>query len=253
MIKIDCHTHITKDGRWFNTNFDASSDALLKQLDTAGIEKSVLLPLKGIISNAFVYDMCKQYPDRFIGFGTASCHTWKEDKKEIIDLHLKGIKLHPRLQNETIDQWDEHGILAEIEELSLPMLICGWQQTSSVIANMEAIRPIRIDRIAKKYPNLRMIIAHMGGHNFWEAFTCARSNPNVFLDCSFFLQFFRGTSLESDFWTMYKQADEKIIFGTDFPEVSIPDYKLYMDKVAQSKGIDIHKMYSLNIQKLVSV
>ena len=46
----------------------------------------------------------------------------------------------------------------------------------------------------------------------------------VFLDCSYYLQAFRGTSLESDFYSLLKTVDRKVIYGSDFPEVSAKSY-----------------------------
>jgi predicted TIM-barrel fold metal-dependent hydrolase len=251
-VVIDIHTHITENGKWFNTSFDASEDALLKQMDDAKIDKSVLLPIYNFISNGFIAKSVKRHPDRFIGFGCLSVNSWKKDLNEILELGLKGIKFHPRIQHETIAQWEERGVLSEIEKAGIPLLVCGWQQTSSAIADMQNIQPIQIDRIAKKYKDLKIVMAHLGGHKFWDAFFCARSNPNIYLDCSYFFDFFRRTSIEDDFWTIFKKIDEKIIFGTDFPEVNSKAYKDYLDKKADDYKLDISKIYYANPDKVLT-
>jgi predicted TIM-barrel fold metal-dependent hydrolase len=246
---IDCHVHITESGKWYNTNYDASVNNLLKQMDEAKINKSVILPIRGATSNLFIKKTCETYSDRFIGFGNVSCKTWKDDLKQILDYDLKGIKFHPRIQNESILEWDQIGLLNEIQKLNLPLLICGWQQTSSIVANMKNLQPIIIDEIAKKYPNLKIIIAHMGGHKYLDAFFCARSNPNVYLDCSYFFTFFKNTSLERDALVLFNKLDEKILFGSDFPECNIPNYLNYLNDQANEYEIDLSKMMN-NFNKI---
>lgn len=248
---IDCHVHVTESGRWFNTSYNSSVDHLLDEMDRAGIEKSIVLPIKGVTTNAFVISLAKAHGDRLIGFGTASMKTWRDDLKEIVDNDLRGIKFHPRIQHESMMDWEEHGILKAIEKTGLPLIVCGWQQTSSPVATMEKIQPNVIDSIAKKHPNLKIVIAHLGGHRFYDAFFCARGNPNVFLDCSYFFNFFKGTSLEKDALVLMHLADEKILFGSDFPEVNMREYLTFIDEKSQEYHFDLKKMLN-NAQKILS-
>ena len=53
-MRIDSHVHITETGKWFNTGLDASIGALLREMDKAEIDKSVLHPISGIIKNSYV-------------------------------------------------------------------------------------------------------------------------------------------------------------------------------------------------------
>jgi predicted TIM-barrel fold metal-dependent hydrolase len=248
---IDCHVHITESGKWFNTKYDSSMDTLLHQMDRSNVKKSILLPIRGEISNSFVKKICSSHKDRFIGFGNLSAKTWKTDLNEILDFNLKGIKFHPRIQNETILDWAEVGILEEVQKQGLPILICGWQQTSSINANMSKIHPLVVDEIAKQYKDLKIVIAHLGGHRFLDAFFCARSNPNVFLDSSYFFNFFKNTSLEKDALILLNKIDEKVLFGSDFPEVSIKESADYLIEQAEKYEFNLSKIMTSNIFKLI--
>lgn len=250
-MEVDNHVHITENGKWFNTGLDASLTALLKEMDKAGVEKSVILPIAGVVRNSFVAKTVRDFKDRLIGFGCVSMKSWKQDLSEIGQMELRGVKFHPRIQNESIIDWDEMGILAELECKSLPLLVCGWQQTSALNADMLKIQPLVIDRIAKKYPNLKIIIAHMGGHKFYDAYFCSRGNRNVFLDCSYFFDFFQGTSLVTDALTLFKKLDKKIIFGSDFPETSISKSKAFLLENADRYEIDTNKLFRENIFKVI--
>jgi predicted TIM-barrel fold metal-dependent hydrolase len=48
-----------------------------------------------------------------------------------------------------------------------------------------------------------------------------RDCPNAFLDLSFVLPRYRGSSLWSDFSHLLNTFDRRIVFGSDFPEVGI--------------------------------
>ena len=90
--------------------------------------------------------------------------------------------------------------------------------------------------------------------NFGMAFTVARSNENVFLDCSYFLKFFKNTSLESDFFNILPSIDRKILYGSDFPEVDIKNYKEYF--IQKTKSINSTKLDNIlfnNINNLLSI
>ncbi|MBL7996078.1 amidohydrolase family protein [bacterium] len=248
---IDAHTHVTRDGKWFGTTYNASVDNLLRQLDRSKVERSVLLPLAGTTDNQFIAQCVRQHPDRFIGFGTIRLNTWSRDIDEIIQLNLKGVKLHPRIQKETLRDWFDNGILNKLSDLSLPITVCGWPQSTAVEIPIDTIIPTEVDRIAKRLPSLKVIIAHLAGHRFWDAFFCARSNQNVYLDCSYFFSFMKGTSIERDFWKTIKKIDQKIIFGSDFPEVDIFEYFNYFKRKIEKSDIDQSKVFCSNLSELL--
>ncbi len=52
---IDSLTHVTPDGRWFNTSHDAREARLLQEMDAAGVERAVVVALAGFIPNEFVF------------------------------------------------------------------------------------------------------------------------------------------------------------------------------------------------------
>src|ERR1041384_2030081 len=63
---LDSLTHITPDGRWFNTALDASESRLLREMDDTGVEKAVVVALAGAIPNDFVLEACRRHAARLI-------------------------------------------------------------------------------------------------------------------------------------------------------------------------------------------
>ena len=43
----DCHVHITENGKWFNTDYDASLKFALNEMDRSDTSKAILLPIHG--------------------------------------------------------------------------------------------------------------------------------------------------------------------------------------------------------------
>jgi predicted TIM-barrel fold metal-dependent hydrolase len=227
MSVIDCHINISSNGSWFNTNYIASYENINIQTEEAGIEKAVLIAMPGACNNDYFYNDTINR-DKFWIFGNIDFQNIDLSFKQIIELNLDGVKVHPRFQNVSLHELDELGVFTRLNDLALPLMICGWQQSS--ILCIKELCPLNVDMYAKKYTRIKFIISHLGGHKFWDAFTVARSNKNVFLDCSYFLSIFKNTSLEKDFFTILPFIDKKVFYGSDFPEVSILEYKDYFIK-----------------------
>lgn len=248
---IDGHVNVTDEGKWGTTTFDASVTALLEEMDAAGIHKALLLPVRNYASNQFIAQTVGQWPARFIGFGNLSVHSWRDDLKEVLDLGLCGIKFHPRMQIETLEQWDQSGILSNLEVAGLVLNVCGWLQSRTI--PISQLTPLVVDVIAKKYPRLQIILSHLGGHHYWDAFFAARSNPNLYLDTSYFTEFFEKTSLERDFYHSVAKIDQKIIYGSDFPEVSpSADLKRFRAQIRE-RDCDLKGILAGNLRRALSM
>ena len=89
-------------------------------------------------------------------------------------------------------------------------------------APVELGRAIHVEPVAMKYPNLTMILAHMGHPWFEEAIVVARKQPNVYLEQSALFyrpwQYYNMLILSQE----YKITD-KIFFGTDFPFAAVDE------------------------------
>ena len=81
-------------------------------------------------------------------------------------------------------------------------------------------RAIHVEPIALKYPDLTMVLAHMGHPWFDDAIVVARKQPNVWLENSALFyrpwQYYNMLVLAEE----YRIAD-KIFFGTDFPFTTV--------------------------------
>jgi uncharacterized protein len=78
--------------------------------------------------------------------------------------------------------------------------------------------------IADNVTNVPIVIIHSGGYRIIEAMLLALDKKNVFLDTSFSLNYYLGSSLELDYAFAYKKLGAKrVLFGSDMPYVKFND------------------------------
>ena len=130
-------------------------------------------------------------------------------------------------------------------------MIDGYYQTADSSILLEDLVPFKYDSLAKKYRNILFILSHLGGHRVMDAFFLAKSNSNVYLDNSHVLKYFEGTSVIRDcLWVMDK-LDEKIIYGSDFPEYRLNDYRSHFEDIIKTRQSLRKERIFTNILKLI--
>ena len=184
--------------------------------ECAGLDAAHRAPARQINDETAAF--VRAYPEKFIGFLTLHPHdtdVLEEIERATQDLGLRGIKLGP-----TIRSFDPLGdeafrLYRRAEELHLPVLF--HQGTSpEQFADLDFAHPRHMDRVATAFPDLTIIMAHMGHPWQIDCFTVVRKHPNVWADIS--ANFYRP-------WSQYnalRAATEwgvldKLLFGSDFP------------------------------------
>jgi len=112
-------------------------------------------------------------------------------------------------------------IYAEAQRHGLPILF--HQGTSPVrTAPIRYAHPLLIDEIAIRYPDLKIIMAHLG--HPWQVETCVviRKHPHVYADLSG--NFYRPFS----FWEQMVKIVEwnvahKVLLGSDYPITTVQE------------------------------
>jgi hypothetical protein len=157
-------------------------------------------------------------PDKMIGF--MSVHPDELDvqveiQRCVHDLEMKGIKLGPNYQGFDPLGESAFAVYATAQRLGLPILFHAGTSPMRT-APIRYAHPLLFDDVAIAFPELRMILAHMG--HPWHADTIAviRKHPHVYADIS--AQFYRpwqqynGLRLATE-WNVL----DKLLFGTDYP------------------------------------
>lgn len=158
------------------------------------------------------------HPDKLLGFLTVhphDTHALEEIERATQDLGLVGIKLGPNYQNFDPLGPEAFRVFARAQELGLPILF--HQGTSPVEhADLDFAHPRHMDRVATAFPDLRIVMAHIGHPWQVDCIVVIRKHPHVYADISG--NFYRPWS----YWNAFRLATEwdvlhKLLFGSDFP------------------------------------
>lgn len=262
--------------KWYSS-IDLSAEGLIEEMDRAGVNKSVILALGYNInlpllkvSNEEVSRIVDNYSERFIGFasvcptemaGGSSSVTDEQVEKSIEELGraveslgLEGVKLLPPFQHFYPNDRSLWPLYERIEDLEIPLLThTGGEDFPGKV---KYCRPYFLDDVAKDFPEMNIVLAHMGGYPFgvWfrEAMMVTDENPNVYVD----LAALRPRELEG--LNLLEMAiswvgSESIIFGSDWPVVF--DYPMHeaVETVENlvSEEEDLKNIMSGNAEKLL--
>lgn len=128
---------------------------------------------------------------------------------------LKGIKLGPNYQNFDPLAPAARKIYAFAQEHALP-IVFHQGASPNQFAPLRYSYPLLMDEIAIEFPELRVVMAHLGHPFTRETVVTIRKHPHVYADIS---------ALYARPWTLYEgltMATEwgvmnKLLFGSDFP------------------------------------
>ena len=195
-------------------------EVLISQMDEAGISRAVLFAVEAPIvyaSNEYVSGLCERWPDRFIGFASVNPLDSKapgELRRAVKELGLRGLKLHPPLQQFSPDDETVFPIYDAATELNIPVVFHVGTTPFGPLCRLRHANPLLIDEVAVRYPDLRIMLTHLGTlwHN--EAFMVVEKNPNVFIDTAAYI-YELPQLLTKD--TITRVGADRFVFGTDYP------------------------------------
>jgi predicted TIM-barrel fold metal-dependent hydrolase len=136
-------------------------------------------------------------------------------------LGCRGVKVGPVYQGVPPLDKRYYGIYAYCQRHGLPV-IAHMATTFSSGVPLEYARPIYMDQVACDFPDLKIVIAHMG--HPWEGETIAaiRKQPNLYADISALYyrpwQFYNTMRLVAEY-----KAEANLLFGSDFPATTTGD------------------------------
>lgn len=229
MSIIDFHCHIYPDkiaekaaeatGAFYGTGHPkglGTVSDLRSRGEAAGINMQLIhsvatTPAQVASINRFIAACVQAEPDRFIGFGALHPDSAdpEADVRQMIDLGLRGIKLHPDIQKFALNE-PRSMRMFEANAGRLPILLHTGDNRYSY-SNPEQLLPV-----LEAFPDTVFIGAHMVGYTVWDQ-ACRElyhKYPNLWTDCSstrFCMDDARFVALLRSFGT------DRVMFGTDYP------------------------------------
>jgi predicted TIM-barrel fold metal-dependent hydrolase len=146
-----------------------------------------------------------------------------------------GLKLHPRLQAFSPDDPEVVALVRHAGRLGVPVLIDAFADGTALMTGFD---PLKFARLASLAPETRIIWAHMGGQFVINMMMLAKRLPNVYMDCSYSLLYFRGSSIPRDMaYAMGSMRYDKVFYGSDYPDRSIQSSLQLSVETLQECGI----------------
>ena len=98
----------------------------------------------------------------------------------------------------------------------------------------------------KSKVDIPIILAHAGGPKIFEAMTLALEYENIFLDLSFSLKYWRGSSVIKDFAFALKKLNyKKCFYGSDYPYVDFNESLEYFLRFAKEYNFSKKGRYDM--------
>jgi predicted TIM-barrel fold metal-dependent hydrolase len=189
---IDCHAHLTHHS---SDDYREKDRQLIEAADKLGIDQlccSILTPrrpsaLEGFREcNAWMAEATKRFPGRVLGYCYVNPGYGRgaldEIRRCVEDRAFIGVKLY----NEYVCTEPVVFPIVELAiELRVPILQHAGHAHYPVPAQPRISDSSHLAELGKRYPEARLICAHIGGGGDWEwTIKAARHAPNVFLDTS---------------------------------------------------------------------
>lgn len=236
------------------------------QMDVAGIEKAVLLPIAcararglAVSSNEQVAELCGM-SKRFIGFASVDpLHPGaaRELESAVKGMGLKGLKLDAALQDFDLNDSKVFAVYEAAAALGIPALIhtgMSWAPGTPLAQG----QPLLLEPAIRRFPKLNFVLAHWGWPWVWDANALALKYPNVYLDTSCFYydgptEFFQfHFSQQMPITIVERSLRNQVVFGSNYPRVEIKN----MVKAIKSLGLTeacLQKILRTNAEKLLGI
>lgn len=174
------------------------------------------------VPNSYVAEYVNQHPDKLIGFAGLDPSEPSEALADIEQartvLGMKGVAIAPAAQDFHPACTNAFRIYERLAELHLPLIVHQGIYFSAC-NKLEYARPVLIDEVAREFPDLKIVLAHMGFPWIDETIVMLGKHRNVYSDVS---------GLLTQPWRAYNAlvsahqygVIDKLLFGSGFPFTS---------------------------------
>lgn len=232
---IDGHVHLSVHPE-SRARIGSLADSMQKNGIGFAIALAAYFPRKtGSISNEAVLSITKDYGNILV-FGSLDAeHDLENGTMELESLLQKdmifGIKLYPGYQYFYPNDRKLDPVYELASRFKVPAMFHSGLAYRSP-GGIQFSRPIYMDDVAGKFPDVNFIISHLGDPSVKEAVAVAHKNPNVYLDFSGLVSNTTKSQKRAAKWQALNEeyiartvADamvdlmgtEKFIFGSDWP------------------------------------
>ena len=237
---VDVHSHTWQYPEHFTNDFQLQARRARAGMEidlsvryeeylagAAKVDRTIVFGGKARLSGLWVDDeyVCsyvKTHPNQLIGFLSLdpTQNGWQDEMRHgHEELGLCGIKLLPMYAGFRPDDERLDPLWSYATEHSLPVLLhTGTTFVSQ--APLECTLPRHLDRVAGRFPQVRIIMAHLGHPYEHECAVVIRKHPHVYSDISALhyrpFQLYHSLMLIQEYGVW-----NKLLFGSDYPFTTV--------------------------------
>ena len=250
MVVVDGHTHFAGPGKGLLPN---TVEDLMSVMDRNGIDAVVTCAPYSSIgedrnydeANGFIAESMKTVPERIVGFIRVNPHLQEHALRSIRDgiskQGFRGVKYHPRNEAFAINSEELSFPLAELAaKLRVPILIHTGEPDTYGFA-----QPTLVGDLADSFPDLTLIIGHMGKRLFEDAILVARWFENVILETSF-------RNPRDIARAVRRVGADRVIYGSDMP-FGLPEIEMMKVRVCDVSEEEKDMVLGDNIARILGL
>lgn len=149
---------------------------------------------------------------------------WREHLRQLHEIGVSGIKFHSYIQQLSEADFPSCIALSTLAQ-SLGLVVMIDASYGSV--DMYRFDNLRLAAaIATQVRHVPIVLLHSGGARCIEALLLADAADNVYLETSFSVPYYLGSSIERDLAFAYRKlGDDRVVYGSDFPYVGLKESK----------------------------
>lgn len=237
---LDVHSHCWDDRRHFNEDFRSQAQRARGGVpvdlrtsveeyfrgcppDTRAIVCGGKARLSGLwVDDQYVADHVAKHPDRLIGYLSVdpTQEGWEREMRAgHEELGLRGIKLLPMYAGFRPDDPRLDPLWKYARDRRLPVLL-HTGTTFIFQAPLECTLPRHLDAVAIRFPEIKMVLAHLAHPFEGECVAVIRKHPNLYADISALhyrpFQLYHSLMLAQEYGVW-----EKLLFGSDYPFTTV--------------------------------
>jgi len=252
----DAHVHIEGDTviapEVSVQELDSSdSDSVIRYMETYGIDKTLLIPHDRIPSpprdydfreiNETVASFAEDYPEKVISIMRLNPVYPTEKVKKDMDYFLgerglRGVKMVGRADFFRPTNMELMApVMEKADEYDVPILFHSGHPSRDL--------PSLQGYLAKQFPSVKVVIAHMGLHDFlWESIIACKEVDNIYVDMS--------QAWPYDIKIFLKEiGSERMMYGTDAPFQS-PRVEQLKVRVAANNEKELNDIFYNTAEKV---
>lgn len=195
---------------------EATFAGLLNSMLKAGVTHSIVLPVatrpEHLSQNFWFAKLREKSKGKIIPFGSYHPEASLDVVEAFPELGLAGLKIQPNAWKMEPANPKLFSLYKKVQELGLIVVFHAGDEEGGKAG--EFSQPSMFVPVLEKFPQLKVVLAHLGGYERWSEIDPLLSFPQVYFDTSYTLH---RLGKERFLSLVEKIGEERVLFGTDFP------------------------------------